>query len=249
VAGLVGPPPRLPGEEAAGGAAYHHHHAGRPGALALLRSLAAPAAALARLDCGAALAALAALPLPHRTSAWALALGGRARAEAVDYPGAASAFSAAAAADPAGLEGVAHHSTVLWHLRRRAEAAALAVSALATDRRSPSAWVAAGNALSLAGEPARALAAFRRAVALDPGAPYAHTLAGHEHAAAGDADAAVACFRAALHLDARHYNAWWVVGRGCGEPFISFCPCFFFPFVRVFTAILFPECPRFSFKK
>ena len=126
----------------------------------------------------------------------------------MNYKGAAAAFAGAAAADPAGLEGVAVHSTVLWHLRRRAEAAALASAALAVDRRHPGAWVAAGNALSLAGEPVRALAAFRRAVALDPAAPYARTLAGHEHAAAGDGEAAIACFRSALRLDGRHYNAW-----------------------------------------
>ena len=47
------------------------------------------------------------------------------------------------------MQGMEVYSTVLWHLRREAELAALARECLALDRRAPASWAAAGNALSL----------------------------------------------------------------------------------------------------
>ena len=137
--------------------------------------------ALARLsahDARGALEALAALPPAQAGSAEALCLAGRARAEAVDYAAAAAAFEAARRADPHRLDGAELHSTALWHLRRGAELAHLARAAVASDRLAPQAWVAAGNAFSLARDHGAAVACFRRALQVDPTFAYAATLAG-----------------------------------------------------------------------
>lgn len=154
-------------------------------------------------------AALATLPPWEATSRDALSLAGRAHHEAAAYAPAAAAYAAALAAAPARLEGVVdYYSTALWQLRAAAPAVALASAAVAVDRGCPAAWVAAGNAFSLAGDADTALRFFRRAVQLDPGgAAYAYTLAGHELRGKAAAGPAAAAYRRALVVDGRAVGA------------------------------------------
>lgn len=99
------------------------------------------------------------------------------------------------------------YSTVLWHLKRAPELAALAQHCLAVDRLAPPAWCVAGNAFSLAREHEAAVRLFQRALQLDPNMAYAASLAGHEQLASDDLAAAAISYQHALRCDGRHYHA------------------------------------------
>ncbi|KAK1868569.1 hypothetical protein I4F81_011054 [Pyropia yezoensis] len=180
-----------------------------PSALSIVRTYAAASVAVATYRLPDVHAALATLPPWEATSRDALSLAGRAHHEAAAYAPAAAAYAAALAAAPARLEGVVdYYSTALWQLRAAAPAVALASAAVAVDRGCPAAWVAAGNAFSLAGDADTALRFFRRAVQLDPGgAAYAYTLAGHELRGKAAAGPAAAAYRRALVVDGRAVGA------------------------------------------
>lgn len=109
-------------------------------------------------------------------------------------------------------------STLLWHLQRNVKLSFLAQELVATDPRSPQAWIAVGNCFSLQKERSQALTCFRRAAQLDPNCAYAYTLSGHE-SIDEDLDKAINFFQSALRADPRHYNAWYVCPSYLGDCF------------------------------
>ncbi|KAL6767456.1 CDC27 [Auxenochlorella protothecoides x Auxenochlorella symbiontica] len=212
-AGVLPPAPVPACRPAAEPAAPSPGPAGAAAALGLLRALGRALLHASMHRCGAALAALRALPPAHRETGWALCTTGRALAGAVRYAESARAFARARALEPGRLADMEAYSTVLWHLRAGPALSALAQDLLALDRLSPAAWCAAGNCFSLQRDHDTALRFFRRALQLDGGRAYAHTLAGHEFLALEDFDKAMGCYRAALRIEPRHYNAWFGMGH------------------------------------
>ena len=65
--------------------------------------------------------------------------------------------------DPARVAGLELLSTALWHLKDEVELCYLARAAVAEDPRSPEAWCASGNCLSLQKEHDGAIRCFHRA--------------------------------------------------------------------------------------
>lgn len=159
-----------------------------------------------------ALEVLQQLSPQHYATSWVLCLVGRAHYEMVEYAQAERAFSWARRVAPYGTHGLAIYSTVLYHMKKKADLSYLAQEALALDRLSPESWCVMGNCTSAQGEHEAALRFFQRALQIDPHFAYAHTLCGHEHVAMEQFEEGVTCYRAALRLDSRHYNAWYGLG-------------------------------------
>lgn len=177
----------------------------------LMRMFAHATRAMALYDCRACLEELEKLPTAHQRSAWVMAMVGKAHYELGEYAAAERAFEAVRNLDPYRLWDMEVFSTLLWHLQRNVKLSFLAQELVATDPRSPQAWIAVGNCFSLQKERSQALTCFRRAAQLDPNCAYAYTLSGHE-SIDEDLDKAINFFQSALRADPRHYNAWYGLG-------------------------------------
>ncbi|KZT69078.1 TPR-like protein [Daedalea quercina L-15889] len=167
--------------------------------------------AMALYDCRNCQEELEKLSTTHQRSAWVMAMVGKAHYELGEYTAAERAFEAVRNLEPYRVWDMEVYSTLLWHLQRNVKLAFLAQELVATDPRSPQAWIAVGNCFSLQRERVQALTCFRRAAQLDPNCAYAYTLSGHE-SIDEDLDKAINFFQAALRADPRHYNAWYGLG-------------------------------------
>ena len=184
-----------------------------PGALLdVLRILGSARRDLAASRTDASLKALHSLPARHFDTGWAQHLRGRAHFEKADYDACVNALQSMRRCEPHRLEGLELLSTALWHLKDDVQLCYLARDAVRRDPRSPEAWCAAGNCLSLQKEHDAAIRCFHRAIAVAPRFAYAHTLCGHEYVANEAFEKAVAMYRHAMRLDGRHYNAWYGLG-------------------------------------
>ncbi|CCM02895.1 uncharacterized protein FIBRA_05009 [Fibroporia radiculosa] len=177
----------------------------------LMRAFARASRAMALYDCRICLDELEKLPIIHKRSALVMAIVGKAHYELGEYAAAERAFEAVRNLEPYRLWDMEVFSTLLWHLQRNVKLSFLAQELVATDPRSPQAWIAVGNCFSLQKERSQALSCFRRAAQLDPNCAYAYTLSGHE-SIDEDLERAINFFQSALRADPRHYNAWYGLG-------------------------------------
>jgi anaphase-promoting complex subunit 3 len=180
----------------------------------VIRGMLQAVGALGQYKCATAIRLAGQLPAAQRETGFVLGIIGRAHLESGDYGRAEAAFRDAMRLDPVRLDGIAeYYSTVLWHLKKETELAALAIHAFNADRHTAATWCAVGNCYSSQRDPDTALRYFKRAARADPHNAYAHTLSGHEHVVKEDFDAALASYRQALAIDERHYNAWYGIGQ------------------------------------
>lgn len=168
---------------------------------------------LSLFRCEESVDAFARLPEKHFQTGFVLMSIGRAYYEMVDYSSAARAYQWARKIDPYRLNGLEIYSTVLWHMKKEVELAALAQDAISLDRHSPYAWCVLGNCFSLQREHDAALKFFQRALQLNPTLSYPYTLCGHEYFTNEDFEKGITCYRNALRIDPRHYNAWFGIGH------------------------------------
>jgi anaphase-promoting complex subunit 3 len=169
--------------------------------------------ALSRYDCRAALESFDTLAPCFRETPWVLAQVGRAHFEKSSYNDAEQVFAKIKKMTPSRTEDMEIYSTVLWHLKKDVDLAYISHELIETDRLSPQAWCALGNAFSLQGEHDQAVKCFKRATQLDPKFAYAFTLAGHEYVANEEFDKALHAYRHAISADNRHYNGWYGLGQ------------------------------------
>lgn len=180
--------------------------------LKVLTKLGRARAAMAHNLGGEALKALHAVPSRHFETGWVLHAVGRVHLEGSDYVEAVQAFRKMERLEPHRMQGLELLSTALWHLKDEVELCYLARRCVEFDPRSPEAWCATGNCLSLQKEHDGAIRCFQRAIAVDPRFAYAYTLCGHEYVANEDFDKAITMYRHAMRIDERHYNAWYGLG-------------------------------------
>jgi anaphase-promoting complex subunit 3 len=169
--------------------------------------------ALAKFECQEALHCFETMLPCFRETPWVLAQMGRAHFEKSAYADGESVFAKIRKMAPSRTEDMEIYSTVLWHLKKDVDLSYLSHELMETDRLSPQAWSALGNAFSLQGEHDQAVKCFRRATQLDPKFAYAFTLAGHEHVANEEFEKALLAFRNAIAADSRHYNGWYGLGQ------------------------------------
>jgi anaphase-promoting complex subunit 3 len=169
--------------------------------------------ALSKYDCQVALGFFETVPPSFRETPWVLAQIGRAHFEKSSYNEAEQIFAKIKKMAPSRTEDMEIYSTVLWHLKKEVDLAYVSHELIETDRLSPQAWCALGNAFSLQGEHDQAVKCFRRATQLDPKFAYAFTLAGHEYVANEEFDKALLAYRHAISADNRHYNGWYGLGQ------------------------------------
>ncbi|KZT52482.1 TPR-like protein [Calocera cornea HHB12733] len=179
----------------------------------IVRIMAKATRALANYRCSECLEELDKLPESQQRCAWVYCLIGRAKYEMTNYQSAERAFQMARLMDPHRQEDMEIYSTLLWHLSREVALSFLAQELVASDSRSPQAWVAVGNCFSLKKEHAHAQTCFRRAARCAPDFAYAYTLSGHEALATDETEKALSLFQTAVRTDQRHYNAWYGLGR------------------------------------
>ena len=148
----------------------------------------------------ASLKALHSLPARHFDTGWAQHLRGRCHFEKADYDACVSALQSMRRCEPHRLEGLELLSTALWHLKDDVQLCYLARDAVRRDPRSPEAWCAAGNSLSLQKEHDAAIRCFHRAIAVAPRFAYAYTLCGHEYVANEAFEKAVAMYHLGVPL-------------------------------------------------
>lgn len=148
----------------------------------------------------------------HASSAWTIALLGRAQFEMTLYKQAEKSFKAALRLDPLCPEAIDLYSTTLWHLKKDLELSQLAQSVIQDNRKCPQAWCALGNCFSLQQDHDTAIKFFDRAVQLDQHYSMAYTLCGHEQSANEEHERAVSYYRNALRQDERNYKAWFGIG-------------------------------------
>ncbi|KZT28557.1 TPR-like protein [Neolentinus lepideus HHB14362 ss-1] len=177
----------------------------------LMRLIASATRALALYDMATCLKEIDKLPHVHQRSGSVMVMVGKCHYELTEYATAERSFDIVRELEPYRVWDMEVYSTLLWHLRREVQLSFLAQELLATDSRSPEAWIAVGNCFSQQKEKAEALTCFRRAVQLDPTCAYAFTLSGHE-IVDDDTDKAMSFFQSALHADPRSYNAWYGLG-------------------------------------
>ncbi|TFK55248.1 TPR-like protein [Heliocybe sulcata] len=177
----------------------------------LMRLIASATRALALYDMATCLKEIDKLPHVHQRSGSVMVMVGKCHYELTEYASAERSFSIVRELEPYRVWDMEVYSTLLWHLRREVQLSFLAQELLATDSRSPEAWIAVGNCFSQQKERAEALTCFRRAVQLDPTCAYAFTLSGHEMVDE-DTDKAMSFFQSALRADPRSYNAWYGLG-------------------------------------
>ena len=161
------------------------------------------------------------MPARHFETGWVQHAVGRVHFEAADYDAAVDALRAMQRHEPHRLEGVELLSTALWHLKDEVELCYVARRAVDADPRSPEAWCASGNCLSLQKEHDGAIRCFHRAIAVAPRFAYAYTLCGHEYVANEDFEKAVAMYVAARII--RRTGSRRRRGRGVDIPWRTSC--------------------------
>ncbi len=202
-----------------------------PGALLdVLRILGSARRDLAASRTDASLKALHSLPARHFDTGWAQHLRGRAHFEKADYDACVNALQSMRRCEPHRLEGLELLSTALWHLKDDVQLCYLARDAVRRDPRSPEAWCAAGNCLSLQKEHDAAIRCFHRAIAVAPRFAYAYTLCGHEYVANEAFEKAVAMYRHAMRCDLGVPRRCLHTMRRLQERMVSF------PILRLFRA-------------
>lgn len=177
----------------------------------LMRLIASAQRALALHDTATCLQEIEKLPHVHQRSGSVMVMVGKCHYELTEYAPAERSFAIVRQLEPYRVWDMEVYSTLLWHLQREVRLSYLAQELLATDPRSPEAWIAVGNCFSLQKEKSQALTCFRRAVQLDPSCAYAFILSGHE-LLDDDLDKSVNFFQSALRVDPRNYNAWYGLG-------------------------------------
>jgi len=179
--------------------------------LRVLRRLGAARDCIGRTRGPDALRHLHAVPARHFETGWVQHHVGKVHFEAADYEAAVRSLRTMRRVEPHRMAGLELLSTALWHLKDDVELCYLARHCVDFDARSPEAWCASGNCLSLQKEHDGAIRCFQRAIAVDPRFAYAYTLCGHEYVANEDFEKAIGMYRHAMRIDERHYNAWCVV--------------------------------------
>ncbi|KAF9286016.1 anaphase-promoting complex subunit cdc27 [Mortierella alpina] len=155
------------------------------------------------------LAEFLSLPSEHLLSGWVQCQIAKTRFGMEEYASAAQYFRRARELEPSLHRDMEMYSTCLWHLRDDMALSALAKELKDSNRLSPQAWCALGNAYSRRHENDQALKCFQRAIQLHDRFAYAHTLSGHEYADLEEYDKAQTEYRAAMSIDPRHYYAWY----------------------------------------
>lgn len=179
----------------------------------LMKKLASGYFASSQFRCQDALQAFLSLPRSQQDTPWVLAQMGRAHYEQAAYADAEKYFRRLRVMAPSRQEDMEVYSTILWHLKRETDLSFLAHDLIDSAWNSPQAWCTLGNAWSLARDPDSALRCFKRATQLDPNFAYAFTLQGHEHVANEEYEKALGAYRQAVTADARHYNAYYGMGK------------------------------------
>ncbi|KAH8091968.1 hypothetical protein JL720_5544 [Aureococcus anophagefferens] len=149
---------------------------------------------------------------PRAKAGWVQHHVGKVHFEAADYEAAVRSLRTMRRVEPHRMAGLELLSTALWHLKDGVELCYFARHCVDFDARSPEAWCASGNCLSLQKEHDGAIRCFQRAIAVDPRFAYASTLCGHEYVANEDFEKAIGMYRHAMRIDERHYNAWYGLG-------------------------------------
>ncbi|KAF9960628.1 anaphase-promoting complex subunit cdc27 [Mortierella alpina] len=158
------------------------------------------------------LAEFLSLPSEHLLSGWVQCQIAKTRFGMEEYASAAQYFKRARELEPSLHRDMEMYSTCLWHLRDDMALSTLAKELKDSNRLSPQAWCALGNAYSRRHENDQALKCFQRAIQLHDRFAYAHTLSGHEYADLEEYDKAQTEYRAAMSIDPRHYYAWYGMG-------------------------------------
>ncbi|CAO3573303.1 unnamed protein product [Mortierella alpina] len=158
------------------------------------------------------LAEFLSLPSEHLLSGWVQCQIAKTRFGMEEYASAAQYFKRARELEPSLHRDMEMYSTCLWHLRDDMALSTLAKELKDSNRLSPQAWCALGNACSRRHENDQALKCFQRAIQLHDRFAYAHTLSGHEYADLEEYDKAQTEYRAAMSIDPRHYYAWYGMG-------------------------------------
>ncbi|KAF9980183.1 anaphase-promoting complex subunit cdc27 [Mortierella antarctica] len=158
------------------------------------------------------LAEFLSLPSEHLLSGWVQCQIAKTRFGMEEYASAAQYFRRARELEPSLHRDMEMYSTCLWHLRDDMALSTLAKELKDSNRLSPQAWCALGNAYSRRHENDQALKCFQRAIQLHDRFAYAHTLSGHEYADLEEYDKAQTEYRAAMSIDPRHYYAWYGMG-------------------------------------
>ncbi|KAG0202639.1 anaphase-promoting complex subunit cdc27 [Mortierella sp. GBA30] len=158
------------------------------------------------------LAEFLSLPSEHLLSGWTQCQIAKSRFGMEEYAAAAQYFKRARELEPSLHRDMEMYSTCLWHLRDDMALSTLAKELKDSNRLSPQAWCALGNAYSRRHENDQALKCFQRAIQLHDRFAYAHTLSGHEYADLEEYDKAQTEYRAAMSIDPRHYYAWYGMG-------------------------------------
>ncbi|KAI9843877.1 MAG: anaphase-promoting complex subunit cdc27 [Sclerophora amabilis] len=181
--------------------------------LDIFKSLGSGYFALAHYRCEEVIQIFDTMPPAQRDTPWVLARLGRAHVESASYARAEDYFRKLRTMEPSRIDDMDIYSTILWQLKRETELSYLAHELISLDRCSPQAWCAIGNAFSLQGDHEHASLCFRRSTQLEPRFAYGFTLEGYELMKNGKYVEAQITFRKGISTDARHYNAWYGLGK------------------------------------
>lgn len=181
----------------------------------LIKAIGQVCVEVGRYRCSHALEASNKLPARHRDTGLVLSLRGRALLDKGDFFAAEKEFLKATQLEPSRMSGIVeYYATVLWHLKKEKELAALSLHSQRVIPLSSAASCAAGNCHSLLKDTDKAIQFFQSAISLSQNAcAYAFTMCGHEHLAKESLDSALECYHAALDIDDRHYNAFFGIGQ------------------------------------
>lgn len=130
-----------------------------------------------------------------------------------EFDVAESIFSALLHADPHRVDGLDHHSNILYVMGARPKLAFLAQVAVATDKFRPETCCVVGNYYALKSEHEKAVKYFRRALTLDRNFLSAWILMGHEFIEMKNTHAAIESYRRAVDINRKDYRGWYGLGQ------------------------------------